>query len=140
MSKATQPSPYLSARIIHGALLGGQVLFLAIVLVIIKDSLVFSPADGDYMLPILCGVIAIPALFIAPLIEKSIYKGKNDSEITPRERTTGSLIKYALWEGPCLLSLIVMLVTKSLVTLPFVIIIFALFFSSAPQEEHYSVS
>ena len=140
MSSNQPPATFLTARIIHGALLGGQVLFLLIVLMLIKENLGFTPQNNSAMIAMVCFAMAIPMMFIAPFIEKSIYKGANDSEISPTQRQTGLIIKYALWEGPCLFAIIVMLISKSLVTLPIVLIIFALFILNGPKAEHFDQS
>ena len=139
---STQPAPasYQTARIIHAALFAGQAIFLFIVIFLIKDTLGFELESGNNMIVMICYGMAVPLLFIAPFIEKNMHQGKNDSEITPTQRQTGQIIKYALWEGPCLFSIVVMLVTKSLITLPIALLVLALFILNAPKPEQYNNS
>ncbi|MEO9531266.1 MAG: hypothetical protein ABJG68_11920 [Crocinitomicaceae bacterium] len=127
-------------KIIYFALLMGMLLFLAVSIFISKEDLVFYLDFSEplfLVVPVLMfGCIAastfIPKKLLAPI--------KNTKDLTQKTTVynTSSIIKYALIEGPVLLSIVCFILTHSLYFLVFTAIGILYFVTLKPNPEKIS--
>gem|GEM_PF-6447788 len=105
-------------RIIHFALLMGQMVFFIFVMVMHKDKL-FYDLEKNRMLWMLALGIAVLALVLSPIIYyRILYHRISDTDTLPEKMKhwgTASLVRFALMEGATLFSVILLFITSHLV-------------------------
>jgi hypothetical protein len=110
-------STYLKTlRIIHLALLAGQVMFL-IVCIAISDNTLISFEPGDDIFFFVVPGLALMTLFAGNMLGKKLLENaKNQSSDDSKLNAyrTMLIIRYALFEGPSLFAIVAFMLTGNL--------------------------
>lgn len=97
-------------RILWAALLGGQVMFMAILTVLVGIGEVTPHPDfPDIVFPIAC-VFALLAIVASHVVRMQIYKMNWVADaVTPRGYLTGALVHLAILEGASFFAIVIAL-------------------------------
>jgi hypothetical protein len=103
-------------RLIWGALLAGQLIFGAIVVVLIGMDM-FDPAEPPlpWVLLITAAAVLVTAVPVALIVRRRIYnQGLEEETVKPQAYMTGNIVVWAAVESVTLLSLVGCIVSASL--------------------------
>lgn len=129
-------------RIIHFAMLMGQMFFFILVMVLLKDKL-FYDLDKDLMLWILALGIAVLALVLSPIIYYRILHKRMDHTDTLQAKmqhwSVACLVRFAIMEGSTLLSIILLLITANLVFAYIAAVMLILFANLMPLTSRIAI-
>jgi hypothetical protein len=138
MNQPSTPNGFLKTfKIIHLAFTGVIFMFSMVTLILVKDYkfIAFDTTDVFYIL--------VPIVVVCGVILSNFLFQKNLSTIDPKDLLQNqlaqyqstSLIKYALIEGPALLSLVTFILTENILFLIIALILILYLFSLRPTKQ-----
>lgn len=133
-------SPYIKAlSVLHYALLGGQVMFTFIFILVLSIGKNYEPALSSWAQPVLlvCAIIAILAYFVSYSFYKRKLEGINSSSDTASQKLEiyrgVNITRWAIMQFATLLCIILFFVTANFYILIVVAVMLLLFFSVRPS-------
>jgi len=125
-------------KMVTYAMLAGQIIFTAVVLLISKDNLVFYK-EGDVFLYIVPAVL-LGAITLSFNMDKFLpHEIKPDAALSDKlgAYQTSTLVKLAPLEGAGIFSIVAMLLNNSYIYLIFLAVAIAAFLMLLPAEEKF---
>jgi hypothetical protein len=108
------PKPLVTVRIIWGAMLMGELMFMVVVLSMISHGKAASAAEWDSMRVMrLASVVLLAACVPMGFVLRRVTYGKYEAgRLDAGKYLTGNILLWAMCEGPCFLGLVVVMLTR----------------------------
>lgn len=126
-------------NLIWFALLGGQVMFLGVVLLVLKDQSVNSELQG--LLDYVAVVALLPAVFMSQFLYKQAIQKIKENKLSNQEKLTAyqtaTIIKGALLEGGNLFCIVAYMLTNTQWLIIVIVAVLGFFFTQKPSIQKF---
>lgn len=126
-------------NLIWFALLGGQVMFLGVVLLVFKGQLVNPELQG--LLDYVAVVVLFPAVFMSQFLYKQAIQKIKGDQLSPQEKLTAyqtaTIIKGALLEGSNLFCIVAYMLTNTHWLVIVIVAVLGFFFTQKPSLQKF---
>lgn len=130
-------NPVKTLKFLHLALLSGQVVFLAVVLILTKGKLTMDFSFEEPIAIVACLLAGITLFAHRFFFQKLLEKIKASDTLTSKlqQYQSASIVKWGLIEGSTLLCIVGALITKNGILLAIAGVLVVVFYTLKPSRE-----